>query len=643
MVRCTHWPLLVVCLAALAGPDRVLATTRGLADLSLEELGNIKVTSVSRMPERLLDAPASIYVISRDEIRRSGASTLPEALRLAPNLQVAQENSGAYAISARGLNGSNNSGPNKVLVMIDGRSVYSPLFSGVFWDVQDVMLEDIERIEVVSGPGGTLWGVNAVNAVVNVITRDSADTQGLLVSLGGGDPDSDAAVRYGGRLGEGTFRADAKVIDRQHTRTADGGDVDDAGHKVQVDFRYDHGGPDSHVAISGSSYRGVEGQPAPGSVEVVGVNLVLGDIDLAGSSLVARWDRTTGRGGSLQLQAYYDHTERVVPPTFAETLDLFDVQLQHALAPIGRHQVAWGFDIRRSRDRLRNSEFIAILPAALDQTWLSVFLQDRIALRDDIDFTLGARIERNDYTGNEVLPNARLSWRIGRSDLVWAAVSRAIRAPSRFDRDLRVPGVPPFLLDGGPDAESEVADVYELGYRGQPTARLSWSATAFHAEYDRLRTLAIAPSGTFLIFSSDMAGSANGIEAWGKFQALPTWRLSAGWTALDETLRLKPGGVDLAAPAAAGNDPSHTWQLRSSWDVSPDVSLDVGVRHVAELERNAVPAYTAVDARLSWQLRPDLEVSLAGRNLTGRHAEYGALAHRTEFDRGYLLRLVWSP
>jgi iron complex outermembrane receptor protein len=636
--------LLVLVLVGIAGPGRSAESTRGLADLSLEELGNIKVTSVSRTPERLVDAPASIYVISRDDIRRSGAANLPDVLRLAPNLHVAQVNSGSYAISARGLNGSNNSAPNKMLVMIDGRSVYSPLFSGVFWDAQDLVLEDIERIEVVSGPGGTLWGVNAVNAVVNIITRSAAATQGPLLSAGAGLPDSDAAFRYGVALGQsGSLRAYAKLTNRRHTETDAGTDVDDAGHKSQFGFRYDRGLPDGHFSLSGDAYAARQGQPAPGAVSVTGVTITLGDVDFSGHNVTARWDRETAAGGALQLQAYYDHTERTVRPTYGEHLAIFDLQLQHSPAAIGRHALTWGFNYRRSDDRIENSTHIAFLPARLQQTWISVFLQDRIALREDLDFTLGARVERNDYTGNEVLPSARLSWRAGRDTLLWAAASRAVRAPSRLDRDTRLPGVPPFLLDGGPEADSELADVYELGYRCQPTPRLSWSMTAFHADYDRLRTLALSPSGTSVIFASGMEGSANGIEAWGKLQANESWRLSLGWTALDETLRLKPGSIDAAAPDAEGNDPSHTWQLRSSWDLGADMEFDLGLRHVAELRNHAIPAYTAVDARLAWRPDPAFELSLAGRNLTGGHAEYGPLATRTEVERGVLLRLTWAP
>jgi iron complex outermembrane receptor protein len=625
------------------GPAWAADPPRALADMSLEELGNLKVTSVSKSPERLADAPASIYVISREEIRRSGATSLPEALRLAPNLQVAQISSYGYAISSRGMNGSSTSAPNKMLVMINGRSVYSPLFSGVFWDAQDLVLEDVERIEVISGPGGTLWGVNAVNAVINIITRSSADTQGPLLSVGAGRPDSQAAFRYGGTFGEtGTARGYAKVVNLQHTQTDAGIPVDDAGHHAQVGFRVDVGGPGNALALSGNAYDGVEGQPAPGAVAVSGAGLVLGDVDFSGRNLTGRWDRSFGSGASLQLQAYYDHTERVVPPTFSEKLDIFDLQLQHSLAPLGAHAVAWGFNVRKSMDRLVNSASFAFLPAHLDQAWTSVFVQDKVALGASVDFTAGARVERNDYTGNEFLPSVRISWRSGPNRQWWAAASRTVRAPSRLDRDAYIPGVPPFLLDGGQQSRSELANVYELGYRAQPTPRLSYSATVYHADYDQLRTLEIAPSLTNYIFGGLMAGHTTGFEAWGKFQATPTWRISAGVTGLRERLHLKPGSNDVTGPLQAGLDPDNTWQLRSSWDIGDSSEFDLGLRHVSALDATAVPAYTAVDARLGWRTRGGLEWAISGRNLTGGHAEYGALDTRAELGRSILLNLVWT-
>lgn len=631
-------------LPARASLSDLPANPGDLTSLSLEELGNIEITSVSKKPERLSDAAASVFVITADDIRRSGARNLPEALRLAPNLQVAEASAMGYAISARGMNGSNNSAPNKLLVLIDGRSVYSPLFSGVFWDAQDVMLQDVERIEVISGPGGTLWGVNAVNGVINIITRSAENTHGALLATAVGNDDSDIGFRYGAALGaSGDYRVYGKHTRWLHGKTADGTTVDDAGHRTQVGFRTDWQRDADSFTVEGNAYDGTEQQPAPGAIAISGADLALGDIATSGVNLTARWNRAFAEGGSLDLQAYYDHTRRTVPPTFGERLDILDFQLQHSLRPLGMHSLVWGVNARQSQDRVENfSPYFAFLPARVRQHWTSLFAQDEMALATHLRLTLGARLERNDYTGTEFLPNARLAWNAAPGHLFWTAVSRAVRAPSRLDRDAYVPAMPPYLLDGGDPVRSEVAKVYELGYRGQPTPRLSWSATVYHNDYDHLRTQEIDPSFTYLFFGSLMEGQANGIEWWGTFQAAQSWRLSGGFTALDEHFRLKPGSNDAAGPGAAGFDPSRTWQLRSSWNLGSDGELAIGLRHVGALARDEVPAYTAVDARLGWMLAPGVQISLTGRNLSGGHGEYRTRDLRREIGRTVILALAWT-
>jgi iron complex outermembrane receptor protein len=292
-------------------------------------------------------------------------------------------------------------------------------------------------------------------------------------------------------------------------------------------------------------------------------------------------------------------------------------------------------------DRVDNSTYFAFLPADVNQKWASLFAQDEVALSETLRLTLGARVERNDYTGNEFLPSARLAWKLAPDHLLWTAASRTVRAPSRLDRDAYIPGAPPFLLDGGRTVAAEVARVYEVGYRGQLTSKASYSVTAFHTVYDDLRTQEIAPSGTFLVFSNGMEGKASGIEMWGTYQASPLWRLSAGFSALKETLRLKPGSNDLAAPNAKGKDPAHTWQLRSSFNIASDQELDIAVRHVAGLSSPSVPSYTAVDARFGWKLQRGLELSIAGQNLFGRHAEYGAITTRSELPPSIFVKLSW--
>jgi iron complex outermembrane receptor protein len=610
-----------------------------LVHLDLEDLMNIEVTSVSKRPERLSDAAASIYVITGDDIRRSGASTLPEALRLAPNLQVAQVSAAGYAITARGFN---NTAANKLLVLIDGRSVYTPLFSGVFWDAQDVLLEDVERIEVISGPGGTLWGVNAVNGVINIITRSAASTQGGLAAASGGNRGNDAALRYGGALTNGGYRAYAKYTTRNHTETASGLAKTDAWHKTFGGVRADWGRARDQLTLLANAYKSSEGQPLPGAISITGVNLPLDTIPISGVNLLANWKRVLGNDSSLTVQAYYDRTQRTVPPTFAERLDLADLQFQHSLRWGGRHAVAWGAEYRRSKDRLVNSTYFAFLPAKVEQQWANVFAQDEIALPKSLRLTLGARLEHNDYTGTELLPNARLAWKLAPTQLLWTAASRTVRAPSRLDRDAFVPGQPPFLLTGGPNVRSEVATVLEIGYRGQPRRSASVSFTAFHADYDLLRTQEIAPSRTSLFFGNGMEGTVRGVETWLTQQASSRWRLSAGFTAMQGKFRLKEGSNDASAVAGQmGRDPARSWRLRSSLDLPHHGEFDLTARRVAALSSPYVPSYSAVDLRYGWTPSPQWALSLAAQNVVGNgHAEFTNLSTRSELRRGVLLRAV---
>lgn len=624
-------PLLALLPAmAAAQPD--------IADLSIEDLANIQVTSVSKKPEQLSGAAASVYVITGDDIRRAGAATLPQALRLAPNLHVAHSSGYGVAISARGMNGSNNSAPNKLLVMIDGRSVYAPLFSGVNWDVQHVVMEDIERIEVISGPGGTLWGVNAVNGVINITTKAASATRGSLLSVRAGSTGTHTAVRHGA----GDWRVYAKYVDLRHTENAAGARVNDARHQAQIGFRGDFAHGSDTFSVHGNAYRARAGQPEPGLISVTGTALSLGPVTSTGVNLTGHWERRLDSGASVSLQAYLDQSKRSVVPTFDEALLIADLQFQHSLAPSGMHALVWGASHRAARSDVVNSPIIAFLPAKTTQTWASVFAQDEITLSDTVRLTLGARVERNPYTGAEFLPTARMAWTISPAHTLWGGLSRTVRAPSRLDADAFIPGAPPFLLRGGPVVRSEVARVAELGYRGQPLPGLSYSVTAFYNRYDHLRTQEVDPSFTFITFDSQMEGKARGVEMWGAFQATRRWRLSAGLLALQQRFWLKPGSNDAAGPGSARKTPSHTAQLRSTFNVADNQEFEVGVRKVGALDNPAVPGYAALDLRYGWRIRPGMELSLSGNNLNGSHGEYGALATRTEFDRSVAFKLVWQ-
>ncbi len=625
--------------AALTLPCPALAQS-DLVHLSLEELGNVTITSAARREQRLADAPASIFVITADDIRRSGATRLPDVLRLAPNLQVSEVYAGGYTITARGFNAST---ANKLLVLVDGRSVYSPLFAGVFWDAQDVVLEDVERIEVSSGPGSTLWGVNAVNGVINVITRSAADTQGTLASVVGGTRERAAALRHGLTLpGGGALRLYAKRGDLSATKTAAGTPVEDAGHLLQGGFRADWGGTGDRFTLLGNAYQGNHGQPKPGSIVITGVNFALDTIRLSGANLLARWEKALA-GGELSVQGYLDRTARATPPFFDDTLSTADLELQYTLRPVQGHTLVLGGELRHSRDRVAHgSPMFAILPERLGQTWSSLFAQDEIALANTLQLTLGIRAERNDYTGTEFLPSLRLAWKPARDHLWWASATHTVRAPSRFDRDVFIPAQPPYLLSGGPGFRSETARVLELGYRGQPLPALTLSATAFRADYDHLRTQELAASRTSLYFGNGMQGRVSGAEAWSIVQAASWLRLHLGLTLLHPHMGLKPGSIDTGGSVATteGTMPRRQWQLRAALDLPSETELDLMLRHVSDLSAPTVPAYTAVDLRLARRLAAGTEIALLGQNLFDRnHGEFTAVETRTQFRPSLLLQL----
>jgi iron complex outermembrane receptor protein len=363
---------------------------------------------------------------------------------------------------------------------------------------------------------------------------------------------------------------------------------------------------------------------------------------VSGANLLARWQRGLDNGGELSVQAYLDRTERTVPPTFAETLDIVDLQFQHALRLGASRRLVWGAQWRRMDDHVVNSPFVAFLPGELVRTDASLFAQGEVALQEHLQLTVGARLEHNDYTGAEFLPNARLAWKPVADHLLWAAVSRTVRAPSRLDRDTFVPGAPPYLLRGGPGVRSETARVLEAGWRGQPVHEASMSLTVFQADHDHLRTQQIDPTFTFLEFASGMEGRVAGIEAWGAWQPAPWWRLSAGATRLWQDLRLKPGSNDAAAVAVAeGANPAWQARLRASFDLWPGTDMDLTLRRVAALSLPEVPAYTSVDLRLAWSPRVDLELSIAATDLLDEgHGEFTPVATRSEIGRVVFVELV---
>jgi len=602
-----------------------------LADLSLEELSNIEISSVSRRSERLSQVAASLYVITQEAIRRSGARTLPEALRLAPNLQVARVDANQYAISARGFN---NAIGNKLLVLIDGRTVYAPYFSGVQWDQQDVMLEDVARIEVISGPGASVWGTNAVNGVINVITRSAGDTPGWLASVGGGNTDSQAALRFGGSLpGEGSLRVYAKLQRRQHTDSEAGAAVADGSHREQVGWRADWLQGGEGLTVQGDAYRGDtddRGSPAQN----------FGGVKTSGENLLARWTATLQGGSKLRVQGYVDRARREDRFIYSPSYTIADIEAQHSLV-LGAHQLDWGGGWRQSRDHVQPGLLFGFAPDRATQRWANLFAQDDVRLHDGLNLVAGAKFEHNDYTGWEFLPNLRLAWAPSPHQLWWAAVSRAVRAPARLDKDLRLPAKPPYLIAGGPDFVSEVARVVELGWRAQPGSELNYSVTLFRHDWDRLRSGQRPPNA---LVQNMIEGVSYGAEAWGQWQPRDWLRFSGGLTLMRKDLHLLPGSLDPDGPRNLGNDPKVQWQLRTDLRLSGRQEMEVALRRVGALPYPPVPAYTALDLTYNHSLGRDLALSVSGQNLLDRgHPEINAAPGRSEIVRAVFVQLKWSP
>ena len=618
-----------------AETNEITPSPAELKKMSLEQLLNMPVTSVSKQAEPLSEAPSAIQVLTQEDIRRSGASSLPEALRLAPNLQVAQVNSSSWAISARGFN---NGLANKLLVLIDGRVVYTPLFAGVFWDVQDTMMEDIERIEVISGPGATLWGANAVNGVINIITKSAKETQGGLATTGGGTQLQDfAGARYGWKLDENVYiRLYGKYFDRENTLLPNGMDATNDWRMGQGGFRMDWlpSGGDT-ITLQGDGYAGATEQTRTTDTTVNGQN-VLG-----------RWTHPLAKDSDFTIQTYWDRTHRHIPNSFDEHLNTYDLDFQHRFGLGQRQRVIWGGDYRLLADEITEpstSQF-AFLPSSRRLQLFSGFLQDEIELvPDHLQVTVGTKLEHNDYSGWEVQPSGRIAWTPEPRQTIWGAVSRAVRSPSRIDVDLYAPPTPPFTrFAGGPDFDSEKVIAYELGYRVRPLDRLTLSLAGFYNDYSDIRSLATnALSNNALVFGNANRADEWGLELSGNYQATDWWRVRGGYTYLNKRVRTRPGESDLNQGRAEGNDPAQQFVLQSMLDLPGHVELDGVLRYVDTLPSPSVPSYITADLRLAWRPWRDLEFSIVGQNLIdNRHPEFGAVATRQEIPRSVYGKVTW--
>ncbi len=583
--------------------DSVLSPAE-LKKMSLEELMNTEVTSVSMRPEKLTEVASAIQVLKHNDIKRSSATRLPEALRLASNLQISQANSHDWAITARGFSGVPSAGgivANKLLVLIDGRSVYTPLFGGVHWDTQNVMLEDVDRIEVVSGPGGTLWGANAVNGVINVVSKSAKETQGFYVSGALGTfLEEFGEVRYGGRIDSNIFfRVYGQAFKQESAILS--GKVDDtisnAWNSNQRGFRMDAYPTDkTSITLQGDFYDGDANSETKFSVT-------------NGRNILARATHNFSDKSDLKVQLYYDHAFREIPNTtnkFLYEIDTYDLDFHHRF-PLGKsHDIVWGGGYRLQKDKTAQT----FNPLNREMPLYQLFIQDEIAfIPNRLTFTVGSKFLHNDFTGFEISPSAKVAWTPNNRHTIWTAVSRAVRTPSRFDSDIIVDK--PF--------DSEKMDAYELGYRVRPVDELSISLATFYNEYDSLRSIDLiySPSPKIIIANSQWAKS-KGVELSFNFQATSFWRLRGGYTYFENQIFAKHSNVQSISPILESVDPKNMIVLQSILDLPCKLQLDFSGRYVGALPAaGAIPKtedYTSLDARLAYQSKY-FTVSFVGQNL----------------------------
>lgn len=587
---------------ALAQDDLLVpaaAPEEDLSGLSIEQLAQIQVRSASKREEPLSSVPAALFVVTGEEIQRSGLTTLAEALRLAPNLQVQQVDAFQYSISARGFNGLQAG--NKVLALIDGRTIYTPLASSVFWHLHSPVVEDIRLIEAISGPGGTLYGPNAVNGVISVTSKDAQETIGTLVRGTAGPQERSAALRHGFAIGGSGA---ARLYANWHNRDglpATGNAVDDGYKGWQAGFRSDFTTDADHFTLQGDVFRS-RGDTLSGD-------------GAKGHNVLARWSRTLSPDTSFQLQAYYDWFKRDFILT-EESVQTLDAEGQFN-ATLGRHDVVAGAGVRTTRDEFVNELNFFQLNPARRRLWIyNAFIQDHYRVTDALSVIAGIKVERSTFTGWQILPNLRVAWQPNGRNMIWAAVSRAVRTPSRIDRQLEAP---PFLLPAE-DFKSEKLFAAEAGYRGQPSSATSLSINGFVNFYDDLRTTEFV--GSAFQLQNGAKGTTYGIEAWGNAQIAPWWRVWLGATTLWKNLREKGDRVDFAPRNSFGNDPG--WQVlaRSEFDLSPKLQVSLNARAVDEIEQDPeIDGYVEIGGRVAYRISPEIELFVAGRNLLHRTHE----------------------
>jgi iron complex outermembrane receptor protein len=640
---------IVLCAAAALSRGQS-PTAKDLAQTSLEDLMNIEVTSVSKKEQKLSQAAAAVFVISQEDIRRSGATNIPDLLRMVPGIHVAQLDANIWAISIRGFTDRYG---DKVLVLIDGRSVYTPLTSGVNWDQQDVPLEDIDRIEVIRGPGGTVWGANAVNGVINIITKSAKATQGGLASASGGSQESaQGLLQYGGTIGQkGAYRMFGSYGNVGNSPSPNGETVADGWHKLHSGVRSDWDlSPGDTMTVQGDLFQSREGQTIDTlfASDLPREAIIQDTITVGAGDILGRWNHTLADGSVTTLQVYYDGYRRV-DRGLSETRNTLDFDFQHHLTIGSRQEIVWGLGYRTTSDNTTVGYAVQYDPPQFRDDLFSAFVQDDIRLTNSLSLILGSKFEHNSYTGFEYEPSAQLVWNLNDRQAFWSSASRAIRQPSRADFDLNIyvstfpaaTGLGVVELLGDPDRKAERLHDFELGYRTQITKQLSLDVAAFSSYYYGLQTQeplqliyesagppgAEAPVLVAPFLFDDRAHAHNyGAEVFASWSVTPRWQISPGYSYLQMHVAGDPGSQDPSAGEIAYESPKHQFQFHSLLNLTHRVEWDTALYHVGQLVdggNGATPSYLRLDTRLGWRIRDSLEFSIAGQNLLSpAHAEY---------------------
>ena len=678
--RVLSQPLILISLLYVAGIElnaKELPTdepsVEELTELSLKELMDIVVISPAKRPEPLTKVSSAIYAITDEEIRRSGATSIPELLRMVPGLQVARIDANKWAISARGFNGRF---ANKLLVLIDGRSVYTPTFSGVRWNAQDLLLEDIKRIEVIRGPGATLWGANAVNGVINIITKEAEHARGGSIIGGGGTEEHGfLGLRYGGRLADrGHYRIYAKYFDRDDFVDVNNHNATDRWDKLQGGVRMDWFLSDRDtLTIQGDIFDDQTEQtftfPSLTSFPSESFDE---STDSVGGNLITQWDHTFSDSAEMSLQIYYDHYDRS-DALFEELTETINIDFQNRFTIGKRQEVVWGLGYRFISDDFSDAFVLSFEPNARDTHFYSGFLQDNITLIDErLHIVVGSKIEHNYYTGFEVQPNIRFLATPSETQTFWGAIARAVRTPSRVENDGRIndqfipPGAPgnpnplPALiaLFGNRDFESEELLAYELGYRIRRAEQWSLDIATFYNVYDELRTLEPNTANAFLepatnpshsvipaLVDSKLEGETYGAELVGNYLVNDWWRITAAYSYLRLQLHRDSDSRDVLAEMAEGESPQQQVSLRSSMDFAHDLELDLWLRFVDRLPGASIKEYLTLDIRIGWKPSENLELSVVGQNLLdSHHSEFMSRfinTQPTETQRSVYGKIVW--